>query len=77
MNNLLAPTIDFGMETSELIKMLIPYFVVQYGFALYCIIDIIRKGTDSLSKPVWIAIVFFSGIIGPVLYLLIGRRKDV
>jgi Na+-driven multidrug efflux pump len=65
------------METSELIKILIPYIVVQYGFALYCIIDIIRKGTDNLSKPIWIAIVFFSGIIGPVAYLLVGRRKDV
>lgn len=75
--NELATQLDFGMETAELLQLLIPYIIVQYGLSIYCIVDILRKGTANLSKGWWIVICFFSGIIGPILYFTMGRRKDV
>lgn len=74
--NILATNLDFGMETAEVMKALIPFVVVQYGFALYCVIDIIRKGTANLNKGLWMLICLFVSLIGPILYLTIGRRKD-
>lgn len=74
---ILATNFDLGMETSEIIKILIPFIVVQYGFAAFCIIDILRKGVANINKGLWIAICLLTGFIGPILYLTIGKRKDL
>ena len=73
----LAANIDFGMETSELLKILAPFIIVQYGLVIYCIINIVKNGVNSLNKLLWILICIFAGIFGPILYLTIGKRKDV
>jgi hypothetical protein len=45
---------------------------------LYCIIDIIRSDfKDSTTKLLWALVVIFIGLIGPILYLTIGRQSKV
>lgn len=62
-------------NTLALIQLLAPLILLQVGLALYCIILIWRKGVQNLNKPVWTGIVLFFNLIGPVLYLMLGRKK--
>jgi len=40
---------------------------------IYCIMLIVQGGGDPMMKLVWILIVLFLPLLGPILYLLIGR----
>lgn len=59
----------------ELIKLLLPLILLQFGLALYCVTLIWRKGVRNLNKPIWTGIVLLVNMIGPVAYLLVGRKR--
>lgn len=63
--------------TQELILMLLPVVLLQYGLAIYCVIDILKKGTKNLNQVGWIIIVMLINIFGSIAYLTVGKRKDV
>lgn len=63
--------------TTELILMLLPLVAIQYGLAIYCAVKIVREGVQNLNKWAWLAICFLVNLIGPVAFLIVGRRKDV
>lgn len=64
-----------NMSTLEVIKLVSPLIAVQLALALYCIFDILRKGVRNLNKGIWIAIVLFVNMVGPISYLILGRKK--
>lgn len=64
-----------NMSTIELIKLFVPVIVIQLGLVVYCITCILKKGVRNLNKGIWIAIVLFLNLIGPVLYLLLGKKR--
>jgi len=54
--------------------ILLPLIIIQFGLLLFAAIDIARKRkTKNLSPVIWILIVFFVNMIGPVLYFVLGR----
>lgn len=61
----------------EIIKLIWPLVILQYGLAIWAIVDIAKTNrTKNLSPVVWIIICLFINIIGPVLYFLIGRSEE-
>lgn len=64
-----------NMSTIELIKLFSPVIIIQLGLMVYCITNILKKGVRSLNKGIWIAIVLFLNLIGPILYLLLGKKR--
>ena len=40
---------------------------------IYCILLILKGGGDFAKKLLWIIIVLLLPLLGPILYLLIGR----
>jgi hypothetical protein len=63
------------MTTIDVIKLFAPLIVIQLGLAIYCVVDIIRKGVRNLNKIAWITIALFINMIGPIIYLLFGRKR--
>lgn len=55
---------------------IIPLVVLLLGFALYCVIDIVRHDVKHLPKWAWILISFASIPLGGVIYLLVGRDTN-
>lgn len=56
---------------------IIPIILLHYGMAIYSLILIIRtEGASSLYKLLWGAIVLFLQIIGPIIYLVFGKREQ-
>ncbi|TYQ15814.1 UNVERIFIED_CONTAM: phospholipase D-like protein [Acetivibrio alkalicellulosi] len=64
-----------NMTTMEFLKLLAPVIIFQFGIWAYCVIDILRKGVRNLNKALWIVIVSFVNIIGPIAYLMVGRKR--
>lgn len=64
-----------GMSTGELLAILAPVVLLQLGLALYCLIQIWRKGVANLNPWIWSAIVLFFNFVGPIAFLLVGKKR--
>lgn len=62
--------------SQELLVMVLPVIVLQLGLAIYCIVRILREGVENLNKPAWILISLLLNLIGPVIFLIVGRKKQ-
>ena len=50
--------------------------IVGFVLFLWALIDVIRRQfTNPNDKILWIVLIIFIGWIGPILYLIIGRKK--
>lgn len=63
--------------SSELLLALIPVLAIQFCLVVYCLVKIFRQGTANLNKWIWALIVLFVNLFGPILFLAVGRRKDI
>jgi hypothetical protein len=61
----------------DLLPFLIPVFLLELGLMIWALIDVVkRKRVTGGNKLVWILIIVLVNIIGPIIYLLIGRKED-
>lgn len=52
--------------------------VVQVGLIVIALIDLYRRPLAAVNlgnKWVWVAIILLVNLLGPILYLLVGRRS--
>ena len=56
------------------IPLLLPLIIIQLGLWIFALIDIARKRkTRNLNPIIWILIICFVNMIGPILYFVFGR----
>ncbi len=60
----------------EQILMLLPLLAINLGLTIVCIFRIVKEGVSNLNKTGWILIVAFTNLIGPIIFLIVGRKKD-
>lgn len=66
-----------NQQVSDLLRLAWPIIIIQFGLQIYVIVDILkRKKTKNLNPAVWIIITIIGEILGPILYLLLGRSED-
>ncbi|WP_442594135.1 PLD nuclease N-terminal domain-containing protein [Neobacillus sp. D3-1R] len=56
--------------------LLAPIFIIQFILLLVAIIDLVRIEKTNGPKWLWVIIILFVNIIGPILYFVIGRRNQ-
>ncbi len=62
----------------DILPFLIPVFLLEVGLMVFALIDVVRrKRVRGDSKVLWIIIIVLVNLIGPIIYLLIGRKEDV
>jgi hypothetical protein len=66
---------DFKL-TKDMLLFLSPLILLQLSLAVYCGIKIFREGVQNLNKWAWFLICLFVNVIGPVLFLLVGRKEE-
>ena len=62
--------------TTETVLLLLPLIAIQAGLAIYCAVKILREGVENLNKWAWLAICLFVNLLGPVIFLIVGRKKE-
>jgi len=60
---------------SSLIPFLIPIVLLQLGLMVFALVDLIRRERTKGPKWVWALVVIFVNLIGPVIYLVVGREE--
>ena len=71
--------IDINLMMSEILRLLpffIPLIIIEYGLMIYALVQAVRSDVAYLPRWGWILIIVFFGIIGPAVFLIVGRKKD-
>ncbi len=66
------------MEIQQIIQIVWPLIVIQLAFQIYALFDLIvtKKGkTKNLKSFIWVIILVFGGILGPIFYFTLGRSE--
>ncbi|WP_456276350.1 PLD nuclease N-terminal domain-containing protein [Bacillus sp. AK128] len=53
-----------------------PIIVIQFLLMITALISCIREENTNGPKLVWIPVIIFISLIGPVLYFVVGRKND-
>jgi len=62
--------------TKDMLLILSPLILLQLGLAVFCSVKIFGEGVQNLNRWAWLFICLLVSVIGPVLFLLVGRRKE-
>jgi len=60
---------------SSLIPYLIPILLLQLGLITIALMDLIRRERTKGPKWVWVIVIIFVNLIGPIAYLVVGREE--
>ncbi|MDB8542907.1 PLD nuclease N-terminal domain-containing protein [Turicibacter sanguinis] len=61
----------------EYLPFLIPLVIAEFALAMTALIHVLKHPNYRFgNKVMWIVIVLFIQIIGPVVYFLIGRGEE-
>ena len=63
-------------QLMKLLPLLIPLVVIQVGLMIAALIDLVKREKTKGPKWVWILIVVFVNMIGPIIYFVIGREEE-
>ncbi len=62
---------------TTLLLLLAPLIVLELGLLVFALVDLLRpeRRVAGGSKLVWALVIVLIGTIGPLVYLLAGRRE--
>ena len=62
----------------DMLPFLIPLFLLEIGLLVFALLDVIkRKRVRGNNKIIWVLIIVLVEIIGPIIYLAIGRQEEI
>jgi hypothetical protein len=61
-------------EIRPLIPFLIPVLIIQLGLMVAALLDLVRREQTRGPKWMWVVIIVFVNLIGPIIYFLLGRE---
>ena len=62
-------------DIRSLIPYLIPIILLQLGLMVFALVDLIRRERTKGPKWAWTLVIIFVNLIGPVVYLVVGREE--
>ena len=72
------PLAELEFIMRELLRLLpyfIPLIVIEYGLLIFALVQLFRSEVKYMPKWGWALIIIFINIIGPVVFLIVGRKK--
>ena len=66
------------LKPEQIIALLIPIIVIQLGLMIAALVDLERdeRRVRGGSKLVWVLVIVFVNILGPILYFVAGREES-
>lgn len=58
------------------IALIIPVIILYLALLLTAIIDLARNWQTRINPIIWLLVIIFINIFGPVIYLIFGRKED-
>lgn len=60
----------------EWLPLLLPLIVIQLVLMIAALIDLLRRQQPRGPKWVWVLVILFVNMIGPIIYFLVGRGDE-
>ncbi|WP_214706894.1 MULTISPECIES: PLD nuclease N-terminal domain-containing protein [unclassified Exiguobacterium] len=60
---------------SNLLLILLPFLILQLILLVVALIDLLKRQETNGPKWVWLLVILFINILGPIIYFLWGRTK--
>ncbi len=57
------------------LPLLIPIFIIQLALIAFALVDLARRDSTRGPKWVWVLVILFINMIGPIIYFLLGRDE--
>ena len=79
MRALLLTTYLTGIQLStSLVLILLPLALIEVGLVVFSLIDLFKPERRVIggNKLVWALVIILVGTIGPIVYLLAGRKQS-
>ena len=76
---LLMSSLPLAIQLStSLLLILLPLVVIEVGLVVFSLVDLFKPERHVIgdNKLVWALIIVLVGTIGPVVYLLAGRKQN-
>ena len=66
------------MSTTQLLLLLTPVILIEIGLIIYALRDLLKpeRTVRGESKLMWGLLICFISLLGPILYLTVGRREE-
>lgn len=61
-------------EIGPLLPFLIPVLIIQLGLLVAALLDLVKRERTRGPKWMWVVIILFVSLIGPIIYFLLGRE---
>lgn len=69
---------ECAMEGFNYIEILLPLIILELILVIVALVDLSKRDKSSLrgeNKLVWVLVILFISTIGPIIYLVMGRKK--
>jgi hypothetical protein len=63
-------------QLQDLLPLLVPLLVIQLILMIAALVDLARRETTRGPKWVWVLVILFVNLVGPVVYFLVGRSDE-
>lgn len=58
------------------IPFLIPVIILQLALLVVALIDLLKRERTRGPKWVWLLVILFVNLVGPIVYFVIGREEE-
>ncbi len=63
-------------QLRQLIPLLIPVILIQLGLMVAALVDLVKRPKTRGPKWLWVVVVVFINLIGPIIYFVVGREEE-
>jgi hypothetical protein len=60
----------------KFLPLLIPVLIIQLGLMIFALVDLAKTPKTRGPKWIWILIIIFVNMIGPIVYFIVGRERE-
>lgn len=66
-----------GLKVEQIVALVLPIVLIQLGLMVVALVDLEReeRRVRGGNKVIWALIIVFLNVIGPILYLTVGREE--
>ena len=70
--------VDEPMSETQILLLLLPIVLIEIGLIVYALRDLLRpeRRVRGDSKLMWGLLIVFISLLGPILYLTVGRQEE-
>jgi hypothetical protein len=61
---------------TKYLPLLIPILLIELGLLIVALVDLLKRPQTNGPKWLWVVLIVFIQIIGPIVYFIFGRKEE-